>query len=106
MKDWKALMMLTWVLGSNYFRYSTDRIVQLFFLDSGPPGTGEGALIISKAPGDGVIQTTVNAPVWEDSDDERMMVCLASNPRLRKLRLTESEDMVNGKEYTERLRRQ
>ncbi|KAI9769045.1 MAG: hypothetical protein M1839_003808 [Geoglossum umbratile] len=78
----------------------------LFFLDSGPPRTGEGALVISKAPGDGVIQTTVNAPVWEDSDDERMMVSLASNPRLRKLRLMESEDMVNGKEYTERLRRQ
>jgi U3 small nucleolar RNA-associated protein 18 len=46
------------------------------------------------------------APVWEDSDDERILVSLASNPRLRKLRLMESEDLVNGKEYTERLRRQ
>ena len=29
---------------------------------------------------------------------------LASNPRLRKLRLTETEDLVNGREYTKRLR--
>ena len=34
------------------------------------------------------------------------MVSLASNPRLRKLRLSEAEDLVNGKEYTKRLRRQ
>ena len=43
---------------------------------------------------------------WIDSDDERISVSLASNPRLRKLRLTQSEDIVNGKEYTKRLRRQ
>ena len=34
------------------------------------------------------------------------MVSLASNPRLRKLRFTESEDLVNGSEYTRRLRQQ
>lgn len=34
------------------------------------------------------------------------MVSLATNPRLRKLRLNESEDVINGKEYTKRLRRQ
>ena len=34
------------------------------------------------------------------------MISLASNPRLRKLRISEAEDMVNGKEYTIRLRRQ
>lgn len=43
---------------------------------------------------------------WIDSDDERIVVSLASNSRLRKLRITESEDLVNGKEYTKRLRRQ
>lgn len=43
---------------------------------------------------------------WEDSDDERMVVSLASVPRLRKLRLSEAEDVVNGKEYGKRLRRQ
>ena len=44
--------------------------------------------------------------VWVDSDDERIVVSLASNPRLRKLRIAESEDLINGKEYTKRLRRQ
>jgi len=67
---------------------------------------GKGSLSILKTSGDDAIQTIANAPVWEDSDDERMMVSLASNPRLRKLRITESEDLVNGKEYMERLRRQ
>lgn len=44
--------------------------------------------------------------VWEDSDDERLTVSLAGHQRLRKLRLTESEDLINGKEYVRRLRRQ
>lgn len=43
---------------------------------------------------------------WVDSDDERIVVSLASNPRLRKLRMGESEDLINGNEYTKRLRRQ
>ena len=43
---------------------------------------------------------------WRDSDDERIIVSLASNPRLRKLRVSEAEDRINGKEYTRRLRRQ
>lgn len=46
------------------------------------------------------------AAAWVDSDDDRILVSLASNPRLRKLRNTESEDLVNGREYTKRLRRQ
>ena len=47
-----------------------------------------------------------NPPAWVDSDDERMMISLASSPRLRKLRVSDAEDLVNGKEYTKRLRRQ
>jgi U3 small nucleolar RNA-associated protein 18 len=43
---------------------------------------------------------------WQDSDDERTLVSLASAPRLRKLRRTEAEDVVNGKEYMKRLRQQ
>ena len=46
------------------------------------------------------------AAAWLDSDDERLVISLASNSRLRKLRTTEAEDLVNGKEYTKRLRRQ
>ena len=45
-------------------------------------------------------------PAWVDSDDERVVVSLASHSRLRKLRITESEDLINGREYTKRLRRQ
>ncbi len=47
-----------------------------------------------------------HAAAWVDSDDERIVVSLAANPRLRKLRAIESEDLVNGKEYSKRLRRQ
>lgn len=47
-----------------------------------------------------------SGPTWVDSDDERMVISLASHSRLRKLRITESEDLINGREYTKRLRRQ
>ncbi|THZ21171.1 WD40 repeat-like protein [Aureobasidium pullulans] len=42
---------------------------------------------------------------WQDSDDERMVVSLASVPRLRKLRKTEAEDVISGKDYVRRLRK-
>lgn len=41
---------------------------------------------------------------WHDSDDERLTISLASESRLRKLRNTEAEDLVSGKEYIRRLR--
>ncbi|KAL8675297.1 MAG: hypothetical protein Q9168_000326 [Polycauliona sp. 1 TL-2023] len=44
--------------------------------------------------------------VWHDSDDDRILVSLQANPRLRKLRVYEHEDLVNGRQYTKRLRRQ
>ena len=47
-----------------------------------------------------------DAPAWEDSDDDRLVVSLAGNSRLRKLRINEAEDMVSGREYTRRLQRQ
>jgi U3 small nucleolar RNA-associated protein 18 len=43
---------------------------------------------------------------WVDSDDERIFVSLASTNRLRKLRVTEDEDVISGKEYIKRLRKQ
>ena len=55
---------------------------------------------------DGIPSDNDNTAAWVDSDDERIVVSLASNPRLRKLRVSESEDLINGKEYTKRLRRQ
>ena len=47
-----------------------------------------------------------NGPAWDDSDDDRLMISLAGNSRLRKLRVSEAEDVVSGKEYAKRLRRQ
>lgn len=44
--------------------------------------------------------------MWYDSDDERLAVSLVGQAKLRKLRVTESEDVVSGKEYVRRLRRQ
>lgn len=54
---------------------------------------------------DGTLRSR-NSAAWEDSDDERMMISLASAKQRRKLRRTEAEDIVNGKEYSKRLRRQ
>ncbi|KAB2580056.1 Small nucleolar ribonucleoprotein complex subunit [Lasiodiplodia theobromae] len=80
----------------------------LFFVDAGPDAAAK-ALV--PAPGaedsdDDFADAGRDAPAWEDSDDERMVVSLASVPRLRKLRKTEDEDLINGKEYARRLRRQ
>lgn len=47
-----------------------------------------------------------SAPAWHDSDDEKLLVSLATNNRLRKLRRTEDEDVITGKEYMRRLRQQ
>ncbi|KAK9368419.1 WD40-repeat-containing domain protein [Lipomyces kononenkoae] len=46
------------------------------------------------------------AVAWIDSDDEQLSISLASTDRLRKLRLAEEEDHINGNEYTARLRSQ
>ena len=46
------------------------------------------------------------APAWEDPDDTNLTVSLANNARLRKLRDAPSDDVVGGREYERRLRRQ
>lgn len=79
----------------------------LLFLDSNPSGANVPDLLPNSKSGQGTtLSSDGNAAAWVDSDDERVIVSLASNPRLRKLRSTESEDLVNGKEYSKRLRRQ
>ncbi|MCJ1316377.1 hypothetical protein MMC15_001698 [Xylographa vitiligo] len=81
--------------------------VDLFFIDSGPPTNPNQDLILVPQTEDNEGETDrAEVPAWIDSDDERISVSLASNPRLRKLRISESEDIVNGKEYTKRLRQQ
>lgn len=79
--------------------------MQLFFLDSGPSAAQHQLQPIAK-PEDDDTASSASEVAWVDSDDERLTVSLASNPRLRKLRDTEGEDLINGKEYTKRLRRQ
>lgn len=74
----------------------------LFFFDSGPGPAPAGALV---AQGDESAEEG-DKPAWEDSDDERLAVSLAAVPRLRKLRETEEDDIVSGKEYVRRLRKQ
>lgn len=46
------------------------------------------------------------ASAWEDPDDANLKVSLAKNTRLRKLRDAPSDDVVEGREYERRLRRQ
>lgn len=80
----------------------------LFFLDAGAPGLPDDVMEDLRAEEDeDTSDEERNRKVrWHDSDDERMTVSLASHTRLRKLRDTEDDDMVNGLEYIRRLRRQ
>lgn len=78
---------------------------QLFFLDTKPSAVPQSNFEQVDSPDVDDVGGR-GAAAWVDSDDDRILVSLASNPRLRKLRNTESEDLVNGREYTKRLRRQ
>ena len=77
----------------------------LFFTDTGAEPSLAPAVDASSDDEDEPLGSR-QAAAWEDSDDERTLVSLASAPRLRKLRRTEAEDVVNGKEYARRLRKQ
>ena len=80
---------------------------QLFFIDSRPSVVDVPDLFLAHNSDENKAQSDHgDLPAWIDSDDERIVVSLASNPRLRKLRIAETEDLVNGNEYTKRLRRQ
>lgn len=81
-----------------------DLSLKLFFLDAAP--SAPNADVIIQGDEEGTLHDDGGKAAWEDSDDERIMVSLANNARLRKLRTYEGEDVVNGKEYTKRLRRQ
>ncbi|EFW22062.1 hypothetical protein D8B26_002154 [Coccidioides posadasii str. Silveira] len=95
----------------DYFAGLDD--ADLFVLDTGtgqappiiePPSAS--ALAKTTAAGGDLLEADTVPAAWEDSDDERITVSLATNERMRKLRLTEAEDLVSGKEYAKRLRRQ
>ena len=72
----------------------------LFMFDTGPSG-GAAAQVPKPAKTVGG-----DAPAWEDSDDDRLGISLAGASRLRKLRISEAEDVVSGTEYSRRLRQQ
>lgn len=74
----------------------------LFFFDTGPEAAPAGSVAVAKAEE----SEEEDQPAWDDSDDERLVISLASVPQLRKLRETAEDDMVNGKEYARRLRKQ
>ncbi|KAL3255876.1 hypothetical protein ABHI18_007988 [Aspergillus niger] len=81
----------------------------LFFLDSGAgPVSTDLSEAAPAAPSDeeGSEEESGMPALWHDSDDERITISLASHQRLRKLRVAESEDVISGKEYIRRLRRQ
>jgi len=88
---------------------------ELFFFDTGVPGARErdaegdldllsrevaGAVGVEEEGGEGP------EPAWEDSDDERVVVSLMSQNRLKKYRETFTDDVVSGTEYIHRLRTQ
>jgi WD40 repeat protein len=79
---------------------------QLFFLDA-PTGSTKELATAAPAAGKALVpKDAKNTPAWEDSDDERLAVSLASATQLRKLRISEDDDIVSGTEYTRRLRQQ
>jgi U3 small nucleolar RNA-associated protein 18 len=70
------------------------------------PSAINGNILVSQTSPNDAQSQGEETLVWEDSDDDRLMVSLAGNPRLRKLRVNEAEDTVSGREYTKRLRQQ
>lgn len=72
-------------------------------MDGGPSAVDPMALIQRPDSDD---EAQGGEAAWEDSDDDRLVISLAGDNRLRKLRVTEAEDLVSGREYTRRLRRQ
>lgn len=75
----------------------------LFFFDAGPVAAPAGSVPADETAAS---EDEDDKPAWEDSDDEQLVVSLASVPQLRKLRETVDDDMVNGREYARRLRKQ
>jgi U3 small nucleolar RNA-associated protein 18 len=89
--------------------FTTEKLQDedLFFVDVDPDAATLAKALQKVDVDDSESEDDVSgAPAWRDSDDERLVVSLASSQRLRKLRVTEEEDVMNGREYSRRLRRQ
>ncbi|KAG6081391.1 hypothetical protein E4U30_008443 [Claviceps sp. LM220 group G6] len=72
----------------------------LFILDAGAGGSMAKPVTLSLQTGQN------NASAWEDSDDDRLVVSLSSTSKLRRLRITQEDDLISGTEYSKRLRQQ
>ncbi|PFH61229.1 hypothetical protein XA68_17927 [Ophiocordyceps unilateralis] len=70
----------------------------LFMFDTG----GNGSVMPKPAPAPG----RQDDAAWEDSDDDRLTVSLASLRQNRQLRMSEADDVISGTEYSRRLRLQ
>ncbi|KAI1311380.1 Indigoidine synthase A like protein-domain-containing protein [Xylaria venustula] len=77
-----------------------------FDIDLGPRKADDQQLVVVAPTKSGIQHGPQDAPAWEDSDDERLTVSLANVTQLRKLRTSEADDVINGTEYTLRLRQQ
>lgn len=90
--------------------FLTQLEIQLFFFDTGTATARDQSSFSgtdsSTSIGQELQSGSDHFVVWEDSDDERLRISLAGNDRLRKLRLTEAEDVISGKDYIRRLRKQ
>lgn len=78
----------------------------LFFLDAGTTDLPDDIMEELRQDEPDQDEERARRVLWHDSDDERLTVSLASHTRLRKLRDTEADDVVSGREYIRRLRRQ
>ncbi|KAG5440521.1 hypothetical protein PCK2_000455 [Pneumocystis canis] len=75
---------------------------ELFYVDTCTKKEKNGDCLVDKSVSDAHKEKFA----WDDSDDERLVISLASVKRLRKLRKSEEDDVINGKEYSMRLRKQ
>lgn len=73
----------------------------LFFVDDGANPDSDNQISESEDSKD---DDSDMSDVWMDSDDEKLTVSLTSASKLKKLRLTESESLISGREYERRLR--
>ena len=86
---------------------------ELFFFDTGAPES-RGDALVHDAEGDvDLVGPSAGGPVggepeqaWVDSDDERVVVSLMSQNKLKKYRETFTDDFVSGTDYIRRLRAQ
>ncbi|KAH0838693.1 WD40-repeat-containing domain protein [Lanmaoa asiatica] len=110
-------------LDHTHFLLAEDvRGLKLFFIDDNAgsssikaPALDEGLMLDDTATiehgqgtsfGNTLRPETRKAPAWVDPDDATIQVSLTSHTRLRKLRDAPAEDIVGGREYERRLRRQ